>query len=113
MPNFNGSPNRGPIDLLYLLNRRRVSFKTFCENNNIKTQSEFQALKTQIQNDGDFFVSSEMDSLAKMLPEALRSELETRIPTLPPPPLETALQAQEEASTRRKNKKAVTSSSNE
>jgi hypothetical protein len=60
-------PNTGPVDLLYLLKRRRVSFERWCHEHGISTQAQYQDVKARIQAEGEFLLSPEMDALAATL----------------------------------------------
>lgn len=65
-----GRPNAGPLDLLYVLKRRKISFEQWCRSNGIETQQHYQEVKTAVKQLGEYFFSPEMDDLATHLPES-------------------------------------------
>lgn len=61
--------NIGPMDLAYLLSRRRVSFERWCDENGITTRESFEAVKKEIEDKGEFFLNEGMTRLSLALPE--------------------------------------------
>ena len=79
MPEFNSQP----LDLYYILTKRRVSFERWCLEQNVLTQEDFQAFVEANNAKGEYTLSKHFLSLGLALPK--RPSL-SRTPTLPPPP---------------------------
>ena len=60
--------NKGPLDLWHILQRRRVSFSRWCEDQNVRTQEAFRAIKVLIEQEGEFFFSKKFNELGLTLP---------------------------------------------
>jgi len=67
--NFKEKPNTGPLDLLYILKRRNITFEQWCRSTGIQSKTDFQKLKTDLEAAGEFFLPEEMNVLAQALPE--------------------------------------------
>lgn len=61
--------NTGPMDLSYLLKRRRVAFDRWCMEHGITTKEHFETVKNSIEAHGEFFLGEEMLKQGQALPE--------------------------------------------
>lgn len=102
--------NTDPLDLLYILKRRGISFERWCKSVGIGNQKDFFEKKTQIEAQGEYAISSEMTELARALPKAKKSNSTSsqgRCPTLPPPAPSGPSESQEQPVLNKRAKKVV------
>lgn len=73
--------NTGPMDLSYLLKRRRVAFDRWCLEHGITTKEHFETVKKDIEAHGEFFLGEEMTQKGLALPEkVLVAAVEEEVP---------------------------------
>jgi hypothetical protein len=67
------SSDIGPIDLLYLLRRRRISFAQWCKTSGIETRTDFNNYRFKIEStpNPEYFISEEMVALGETLPSEI------------------------------------------
>lgn len=106
-----GKANSGPLDFLFLLKRRRVSFDRFCENEGISSREAFLTKVAELESSGEFYVSEEMRQLGlERFPEAQEGTEPEALTDSPSPsadPTPDATGAQEEPTVRKKRSRAV------
>lgn len=61
--NNNNQPYKSSQNLWILLQRRRISFSRWCEEQDIKTQEDFKTRKETIETQGEFYLPEEMTTL--------------------------------------------------
>lgn len=106
-----GKANTGPLDFFFLLQRRKVSFDRYCENEGISSREDFLKKIAEIERSGEFFVSEEMKQVGLgRFPEPHQDpgpQSWTEMPFTPSESSPEPLEGQEEAPSRKKRTRIV------